>query len=78
VRGEWERQRERERERRVRKREGERERELFLFLKGMTGALAPFSYLVYKIVSSCCCNKNRNRRVQCYKTFFSVTHIPSK
>jgi hypothetical protein len=33
-------------------RERERERErciiwLFLFLKGMTGALAPFSYLVY-------------------------------
>jgi hypothetical protein len=29
------------------KREGERERELlFLFLKGMTGALAPFSYPV--------------------------------
>jgi hypothetical protein len=29
-----------------REREGERERENFLFLKGMTGALAPFSYLV--------------------------------
>ncbi len=40
-----------EREREI-KRERERERErcriwLFLFLKGMTGALAPFSYLVY-------------------------------
>jgi hypothetical protein len=38
---------------RGREREREREREtknmvaLFLFLKGMTGALAPFSYLVY-------------------------------
>ncbi len=30
----------------VRKRERERKL-LFLFLKGMTGALAPFSYLVY-------------------------------
>jgi hypothetical protein len=41
-----ERERERESERR---REGERERcpeLLFLSLKGMTGALAPFSYLV--------------------------------
>ncbi len=44
-------QRETETER-ERKREREREREricselLFLFLKGMTGALAPFSYLV--------------------------------
>ncbi len=48
-----------ERERKIdRKSEGEREREVergserhveyvFLFLKGMTGALAPFSYLVY-------------------------------
>jgi hypothetical protein len=57
---ERERGREREREReRVRKREREKDRErerercricpelLFLFLKGMTGALAPFSYLVY-------------------------------
>ncbi len=54
--GERERERRREeRERkRGRKREKERERErcricpelLFLFLKGMTGALAPFSYLV--------------------------------
>jgi hypothetical protein len=40
------------REREVRKSESERERcricseLLFLFLKGMTGALAPFSYLV--------------------------------
>ncbi len=34
---------------RERERERERERclELFLFLKGMTGALAPFSYLVF-------------------------------
>jgi hypothetical protein len=49
------RERKRERERvRKREREGERERErcricpelLFLFLKGMMGALAPFSYLV--------------------------------
>ncbi len=31
---------------RKRGRERERERDLFLFLKGMTGALAPFSYLV--------------------------------
>ncbi len=39
------RKREREREK-----EGERERELlFLFFKGMTGALAPFSYLVFNI-----------------------------
>jgi hypothetical protein len=53
--GQRERKRERERERerdreggRKRGRERERERcpELFLFLKGMTGALAPFSYLV--------------------------------
>ncbi len=44
-----------------RKREGERERErcricpelIFLFFKGMTGALAPFSYLVSKIASKC-------------------------
>ncbi len=35
----WEKEGERERER-------ERERELFLFSKGMTGALAIFSYLV--------------------------------
>ncbi len=38
--------RERERER---EKVGERERE-YLFLKGMTGALAPFSYLVKNIV----------------------------
>jgi hypothetical protein len=56
---EKERERERERER-VRKRESEKEREkerercrmcpefLFLSLKGMTGALAHFSYLVSK------------------------------
>ncbi len=31
---------------RKRERERVRERELFLVLKGMTGALAPFSYLV--------------------------------
>jgi hypothetical protein len=44
-----ERERERGREReRVRKRERERCPEfLFLFLKGITGALAPFSYLVH-------------------------------
>jgi hypothetical protein len=49
--GQRERDKKRERER---KKEKERERErcrigpelLFLFLKGMTGALAPFSYLV--------------------------------
>ncbi len=50
------RKREREKDReRERKREREKERErcricpelLFLLLKGMTGALAPFSYLVY-------------------------------
>jgi hypothetical protein len=55
--GERERERNREKEReRERKREKERERErcricpelLFLFLKRMTGALAPFSYLVLK------------------------------
>jgi hypothetical protein len=58
---ERERWRERERERgreRERKREREREKEreicricpelLFFFLKGMTGALAPFGYLVQK------------------------------
>ncbi len=50
IKREGERERERERERK-REREGERggEREralIFLFLKGMTGALAPFSYLV--------------------------------
>jgi hypothetical protein len=42
----WEGERERER---VRKREIERERErkrCRIFFKGMTGALAPFSYLV--------------------------------
>ncbi len=57
---------ERKRERvRVRKREGERKRErmrceretdveLFLFLKGMTGALAPLSYLVlYNTMKFC-------------------------
>ncbi len=48
----------REREKREKEKEREREREiercrkfselLFLFLKGMTGALAPFSYLVLK------------------------------
>ncbi len=47
---------------RERKREraslGERERcrifpELFLFLKGMTGALSPFSYLVEIYLSEC-------------------------
>jgi hypothetical protein len=48
--------RERERKRvrvrkRVRKIEREREKEReYLFLKGMTGALAPFSYLVYNIL----------------------------
>jgi hypothetical protein len=42
-----ERDKERERGGRERKREREREREReYLFLKGMTGALAPFSYLV--------------------------------
>jgi hypothetical protein len=54
--GQRERDKERERER---GREGERERGrgrkncpelLFLFLKGMTGALAPFSYLVFQIM----------------------------
>ncbi len=40
----------RERER-GRERKRERERELFLILKGMMGALAPFSYLVYLYVS---------------------------
>ncbi len=58
---EREREREREKEReRKRKRERERERErcricpelLFLFLKGMTGAMAPFSCLV--------CNNSSN------------------
>ncbi len=53
-----ERERERERERkREKERERERKRErcricpelLFLFLKGMTGAMAPFSYLVFYI-----------------------------
>jgi len=59
--GQREREREREKEReRERERERGREREkeserckicpelLFLFLKGMTGALAPYSYLVLK------------------------------
>jgi hypothetical protein len=50
-----ERERKRERESVKKREEGERERErerercpelLFLFLKGITGALAPFSYLV--------------------------------
>jgi hypothetical protein len=67
------REREREKER-ERKREGGRERErekervrkrerelLFSFLKGMTGALAPFSYLVF--------NKNKNSLL----TFPSIT-----
>ncbi len=43
-----ERAREREKEG-GRDREKERESEIFLFLKGMTGALAPFSYLVILI-----------------------------
>jgi hypothetical protein len=48
--------RERDRKREV-KREGERERErererIILFLKGLTGALAPFSYLVKKYLFS--------------------------
>ncbi len=51
--GQREKEKEKERERKI-KRETEKERErcricpelLFLFLKGMTGALAPFSYLV--------------------------------
>jgi hypothetical protein len=60
--GQRERDKEREKGRekgREIKREGERERErerfrifpelLFLFLKGMTGALAPFSYLEFNI-----------------------------
>jgi hypothetical protein len=50
--GERERERERERDgERERERDGERERERkreYLFSKGMTGAMAPFSYLVYK------------------------------
>ncbi len=48
--GEWGRVKEGERER-VRKKEREREL-LFLLLKGMTDALAPFSYLVYKYKAS--------------------------
>jgi hypothetical protein len=45
-----ERAREREKEGgRDREKERERESEIFLFLKGMTGALAPFSYLVVLI-----------------------------
>jgi hypothetical protein len=41
-------ERERGRERK-KEREGERERKSeYLFLKGMVGALAPFSYLVWK------------------------------
>ncbi len=45
------RERERERER-ERKKEGGRERERErIFLKGMTGALAPFSYLVANILA---------------------------
>jgi hypothetical protein len=44
---EWVREEERERER-ERKREGERKRKReYLILKGMTVALAPFSYLVF-------------------------------
>jgi hypothetical protein len=45
------RKRERERERgREREKEGERERKReYIFLKGMTGALAPYSYLVNNI-----------------------------
>jgi hypothetical protein len=51
-RGERGREGEREREERREKERGEREIErdveyVFLFLNGMTGALAPFSYLVY-------------------------------
>jgi len=45
-----ERERERERERGRERGGGERERQReYLFLKGMMGALAPFSYLVYYI-----------------------------
>ncbi len=53
--GERERGMEREREREsvcVRKRGIERD-VLFLFLKGMRGALAPFSYLVHKYLFFC-------------------------
>ncbi len=61
------RKRERERER---KREREKEREnivaLFLFLKGMTGALAPFSYLV---LSYLLLLRPRSRDKHCYATF---------
>ncbi len=52
---------------REREREGERERErerdvelLFLFLKGMTGALAPFSYLVLQIFVHYSAKKKKN------------------
>ncbi len=48
------RERERKREREV-EREREREREgEYLFLKGMMGALAPFSYLVLKCFATPC------------------------
>jgi hypothetical protein len=48
--GQRERGRKKEEREREREREGERENivALFLFLKGETGALAPFSYLVLK------------------------------
>ncbi len=46
--------------RRERERERGREREReFLFLKGMTGALAPFSYLVYYYCAIIYVNKNK-------------------
>jgi hypothetical protein len=73
-----ERERERERERgREREREREKERE-FLFLKGMTGALAPFSNLVHysmsrtKFIDPCPANPIT------YLVAKSVTTVPEK
>jgi len=63
---EKERGRERERKerekgrKRERKWEGERGKEIFYFFKGMTGALAPFSYLVYKYLSILTIHFHRN------------------
>ncbi len=52
------RERERKRERKIEREKNRERRErckiwLFLFLKGMTGALAPFSYLVTIIFNKC-------------------------
>ena len=56
-----ERKREGGRERERKREEGERERDgerIVIFFKGMTGALAPFSYLVIYIIVPAGCSKS--------------------